>query len=118
MLVDYVAKGGKKIELSWVTELALDNLPEFRAWYNGNGSVAQYTGNYGSKEYSANHPGVEGHDAVKVKGAKLSSDGRTVRIELPDLKPVQQFKVKYDLESAEGEAVRGEAFGTIHELRK
>lgn len=48
-LVDYVAKGGKKIELTWVTEWALDNLPEFRAWYNGNGSVAQYTGNYGPR---------------------------------------------------------------------
>ena len=78
----------------------------------------QYTGNYGSKEYSANHPGVEGHDAVKVKSAKLSSDGKSVRLSLPDLKPVQQFKVKYDLESADGQTVRGEAFGTIHELRK
>jgi CxxC motif-containing protein (DUF1111 family) len=47
MLVDKVAKGGSTIELSWVTLWKLDNLPEFRAWYNGRGSVAQYTGNYG-----------------------------------------------------------------------
>jgi CxxC motif-containing protein (DUF1111 family) len=47
MLTDHVTKGGSTIDLSWVTEWELDKLPEFRAWYNGNGSVAQYTGNYG-----------------------------------------------------------------------
>jgi CxxC motif-containing protein (DUF1111 family) len=47
MLTDHVSKGGDSIDLSWVTEWELDKLPEFRAWYNGNGSVAQYTGNYG-----------------------------------------------------------------------
>jgi CxxC motif-containing protein (DUF1111 family) len=47
MLVDKVAKGGSTVELSWVTEWRLDNLPEFRAWYSGRGSVAQYYGNYG-----------------------------------------------------------------------
>lgn len=47
MLIDHVTKGGDTIDLSWVTEWELDKLPEFRAWYNGNGSVAQYTGNYG-----------------------------------------------------------------------
>ena len=47
MLTDHVTKGGGRIDLSWVTEWELDKLPEFRAWYNGNGSVAQDTGNYG-----------------------------------------------------------------------
>ena len=121
---------GKKVHLpiAWKAEQgalvltfahALDReLAEDPAGYSVEQWNYQYTGNYGSKEYSANHPGVEGHDAVKVKAAKLSSDGKTLRIELPDLKAVQQFKVKYDLESADGETIRGEAFGTIHELRK
>jgi CxxC motif-containing protein (DUF1111 family) len=47
MLIDKVAKGGSTVELQWVTEWKLDNLPEFRAWYSGRGSVAQYYGNYG-----------------------------------------------------------------------
>jgi CxxC motif-containing protein (DUF1111 family) len=47
MLVDKVTKGGSTVELSWVTEWRLDQLPEFRAWYSGRGSVAQYYGNYG-----------------------------------------------------------------------
>lgn len=46
ILTDHVAKGGKTIDLSWVSEWKLDKLPEFRAWYSGQGSVAQYYGNY------------------------------------------------------------------------
>lgn len=46
IFTDRVAKGGSTIDVSWVTEWKLDNLPEFRAWYSGQGSVAQYYGNY------------------------------------------------------------------------
>lgn len=47
IFVDYVAKGGSTIELSYVSEWELDRLPEFRAWYLGTGTVAHYSGNYG-----------------------------------------------------------------------
>jgi CxxC motif-containing protein (DUF1111 family) len=47
IFTDTVSKGGGTIDISWVSEWKLDKLPEFRAWYNGEGSVAQYTGNYG-----------------------------------------------------------------------
>jgi CxxC motif-containing protein (DUF1111 family) len=46
IFTDHVAKGGSTIDVSWVTEWKLDTLPEFRAWYSGQGSVAQYYGNY------------------------------------------------------------------------
>jgi CxxC motif-containing protein (DUF1111 family) len=46
ILTDHVAKGGSTIDVSWVSEWKLDKLPEFRAWYSGRGSVAQYYGNY------------------------------------------------------------------------
>ncbi|MGJ8693502.1 MAG: carbohydrate-binding protein, partial [Thalassotalea sp.] len=42
---DYVAKGGSSILIEWVTEWQLDAL-EFRAWYSGMNTVAQYHGNY------------------------------------------------------------------------
>lgn len=46
--VDYVAKGGSTIDISFVTEFRLGPTSrEFRAWYSGMGSVAQYYGNYG-----------------------------------------------------------------------
>ena len=65
MLVDRVAKGGNSIDLSWVTEWKLDKLPEFRAWYNGNGSVAQYTGNYGPR-ITTEGPGTYDNELEKL----------------------------------------------------
>jgi CxxC motif-containing protein (DUF1111 family) len=62
ILTDKVAKGGNTVDVSWVTEWQLDKLPEFRAWYSGRGSVAQYYGNYaplfkkeGPGTYDLNH---------------------------------------------------------------
>ena len=62
IFVDKVAKGGGAIEVSWVSEWKLDPLPEFRAWYSGQTTVAQYHGNYaprfkqeGPGTYDENH---------------------------------------------------------------
>jgi len=43
--VDYVAKGGSTIEVTFITEWKL-GAREFRAWYRGLGTVAEYHGNY------------------------------------------------------------------------
>ncbi|WP_340677376.1 di-heme oxidoredictase family protein [Paraglaciecola sp.] len=43
--VDYVAKGGSTIEVNFITEWRL-SAREFRAWYRGLGTVAEYHGNY------------------------------------------------------------------------
>ena len=62
IFVDKVAKGVGAIEVSWVSEWKLDPLPEFRAWYSGQTTVAQYHGNYaprfkteGPGTYDENH---------------------------------------------------------------
>ncbi|PAJ76318.1 hypothetical protein CJF42_00545 [Pseudoalteromonas sp. NBT06-2] len=44
-LVDYVAKGGSTIEITFISEWKL-GAREFRAWYRGLGTVAEYHGNY------------------------------------------------------------------------
>lgn len=43
--VDYVAKGGSHIEVNFITEWKL-GAREFRAWYRGLNTVAEYHGNY------------------------------------------------------------------------
>jgi CxxC motif-containing protein (DUF1111 family) len=43
--VDYVAKGGNTIEITFITEWKL-GAREFRAFYRGLGTVAEYHGNY------------------------------------------------------------------------
>jgi len=65
ILTDYVAKGGNTIDVSWVTEWELDQLPEFRAWYYGMGSVAHYTGNY-APAFNKEGPGTYDNDHVKI----------------------------------------------------
>ncbi len=52
---------------------------------------------YGSPEYKPSAPGQVGRDEIEPKSATLLEDGRTVFIELPDLKPVDQLAVSYTL---------------------
>jgi len=78
----------------------------------------KYAADYGSKEYSVANAGVEGHDAVEIKSAKLSDDGRSVFLALPALRPAMQVRVRYSLRSADGAPVKGEYDGTIHRLGK
>ena len=61
---DYVAKGGSSILIEWVTEWQLDAL-EFRAWYSGRGTVAEYHGNYGGSVITEGH-GTYDEDLVKI----------------------------------------------------
>jgi type 1 glutamine amidotransferase/glucose/arabinose dehydrogenase len=78
----------------------------------------KYAADYGSKEYSVLHEGVEGHDPVDVKSATLSDDGRSVVLEMPALRPVMQLRLRYSLRAADGGPVKGEIDSTIHRLGK
>ncbi|HMI83185.1 MAG TPA: di-heme oxidoredictase family protein [Polyangiaceae bacterium] len=61
IFVDKVGKGGSTIEVSWVSEWKLDPLPEFRAWYAGQSTVAQYHGNYAPR-FKTEGPGTYDQD--------------------------------------------------------
>ncbi len=78
----------------------------------------KYAADYGSKEYSVANAGVEGHDALEIKGAKLGDDGRDVTLEIPGLRPAMQVRVKYSLRGADQSPVKGELDATIHKLGK
>ena len=61
---DYVAKGGSSILVEWVSEWQLGAL-EFRAWYFGMNTVAQYHGNYEGNVITEGR-GTYDNDLVKV----------------------------------------------------
>jgi hypothetical protein len=103
----------------------------------GNFAVSQWnyiwSSAYGSPEISAKakatiKPGEDGaewtgdqkdqheHDTLTVKSATLSDDGKTVTLELPEIQPVMQMKIKFNLETADGKPLRSEIFNTIHAL--
>jgi hypothetical protein len=73
-----------------------------------------WTHNYGSAEYSVKEPKKTGHDQVDVKAATLSADGRTVFLELDEVVPVMQMRIKMDVKGADGAAVKTNIFTTIN----
>ena len=75
-----------------------------------------YSQNYGSKEYSVRRPKEIGHDSVEVTKATLLADQRTVFLEIPNLQPVMQMEIQYNLDSADGKSIRGEIYNTINKL--
>jgi putative heme-binding domain-containing protein len=66
-----------------------------------------------TKNYGSDH-----HDehALKVASARLSDDGRTVFLAIPELAPSWCMEIGYSLKTARGEVVRGQVDNTIHRL--
>ena len=77
-----------------------------------------YSNAYGSPEMSVRNPGQEGRDPVEVTGASLSGDAKTLFIEIPDIMPVMQQMVAYDLRFADGHDEENAVYHTIHVLRE
>jgi hypothetical protein len=76
----------------------------------------RWTEKYGSPEFSVANPGRQGHDSVTVNSVSLSSDGRTVFLELPDLRPVMQMRLHFRLRAEDGTEFEHEVFGTINRV--
>jgi sugar phosphate isomerase/epimerase len=76
----------------------------------------RYAAAYGSKEWSPSNPDREGRDPWSVTSAKLLPDGKTVVLTTPDLKPVMQFALRFNLDTRAGTPAAGELYGTIHKL--
>jgi hypothetical protein len=84
---------------------------------------------YGSGEFSVDKPDTaalekaltaESHkqkirDTVGVLSAKLSSDKKTVDLEIDGMKPSMSLKVSYDLEDKDGTIMKSDIHATVHE---
>jgi hypothetical protein len=66
-----------------------------------------------SANYGSDHIGEK---AATVTAAKLSADGKTVTLEIADMKPTWCMEIKYALKAADGEAVQGAIHNTVHKL--
>ena len=75
-----------------------------------------WSGAYGSPEFSVLNPGEKKHDTLEVKKARLLPDGKSVWLEIADLKPTDQLKIKFSLDAADGSNISQEIYGTIHKL--
>ncbi len=66
---------------------------------------------YGSPRFRASD-GAIGQDEVAVTAAKLSADGRTVRVSLAGMAPVMQLQVGLNVPAADGRPVTGAVYLT------
>jgi hypothetical protein len=86
----------------------------------GNYSVLRWTykwtGDYPSRHFSVADPKKQGYDTVDVKAARLSKDGKTVFLEIPDIQAVKQQQVTINVKAADGAGVRCDVYQTIHNL--
>jgi glucose/arabinose dehydrogenase len=109
----HVLKDGIQItftcELSPTEAVNLDNY-DVEQWNY------RWTGNYGSPEFSPSDPNAQKHDKVAVQGVKLSADKRTVFLEIPDIKPVDQMRIKFKIAAADGTPVSDEIHNTIYRV--
>jgi mono/diheme cytochrome c family protein len=66
---------------------------------------------YGSGHFKLD--GTAGQETLPLR-AHLSSDGRTVLLVVPEMKPVMQMQLDYDLRSRQGSLMRDTVYLTVH----
>ena len=59
-------------------------------------------------------PDQRGNENVNVTGATLSADGKTVTLNVEDLRPCDQQLIKFNVDAADGTNIRTEVMHTIH----
>lgn len=76
----------------------------------------KWTANYGSPEFSPSNPESKQHDKAAVQSVKLSPDKKMVFLEISDIKPVDQMRIKFKVAAADGTPVAHEIYSTIHRI--
>lgn len=66
------------------------------------------TANYGSQHYN--------EKALTIKNARLSADGKSLHLDLPDIQPTWSMEIKYVLRASDGTPLNGTIHNTIHSL--
>ena len=77
--------------------------------------------NYGARVWSLKRAVRYGSDhinehPVRIAAARISDDGRTVSLEIPDIRPTWCMEITYAIRGASGEPVEGAIDNTIHRL--
>jgi hypothetical protein len=108
-----VKKNG--VEITFTRPLDKGSVADLQNWSVERWNY-QWTENYGSPEFSVADPSKKAHDAVDVKSARLSADGRTVFLNLSVVEPVMQQKIKFSVQAEDGTRVEQEIYHTINKV--
>ena len=71
---------------------------------------------YGSADWKVSNPKEKGRDTVEIKSTKLLADGKTIFLEIPNLQPVMQMEIKFNLKAADGTTIKQEIDSTINKV--
>jgi hypothetical protein len=92
------------------------------AWNVQNYSVKRWNyeraEHYGSPEFSVVSPTKQGKDNVDVLAVRLSTDGKTLDLDLADVRPVMQQRILYKLVARDGTPIEQEIQHTINVVPK
>ena len=88
---------------------SIDNY-ELEAWNY------RWSAEYGSPDFKPSGPGQIGRDAWEPRSATLLSDNRTVFLELPELKAVDQLGITYTLNSARSTSIEQTSYLTLNRI--
>ncbi len=88
-------------------------------WFN-----IKWTSAKGSAKYSVTSPGQHWDpnsaeppgESLEIKTVKLAADGKTIQLEVPGLKPVDNMVIRMKLKSADGARINTELFNTINKV--
>lgn len=72
-----------------------------------------YSGAYGSAEYSVTHSKIAKHDVLAIQSAKLTTDARTLTLDIPDMRKSQQLQLNLKLRTADGRPIERVMYLTV-----
>jgi hypothetical protein len=82
--------------------------------YSGQQFNLRWKQDYGSPEFSVVEPEKKARDPITIKSVKLSADGKTVSLEIPELKRVYCMVLKYKIKAADGTLINQQINNTIN----
>ncbi|ULQ53250.1 DUF6797 domain-containing protein [Flavihumibacter fluvii] len=78
----------------------------------------KWTSNYGSAHYSVMEKDKEGEDALPVKDALISEDGKSVVLHIPGIGPAQTVRLRFEVTGADRVKLNDVVYLTIHKIPK
>ena len=75
------------------------------------------TQTYGSPTFKVSDPEQRGNETVDVTSAKLSADGKTITLDVEDLRPCDQQHIRFRITAADGTQINSEVMHTIHVVK-
>jgi hypothetical protein len=88
----------------------------------GNYSIEQFNYRWATDpdpaEYKVSDPTERGHDHFKIQSVRVAPDHKSVFLEIADLRPAMQMKIKMNLKGADGTPLPDEIESTVNVVPK